>query len=119
MGALPPVPEGRSDRSLARSAWESTLRESRPVGYGVIRGGMRNYSTIGVNSFLKKHGSFSTRNTSGIRSAPDHTVPYGTVILRQGYTRHFVPGYDRAVPPGLSPFGQSHDSTLSKKMSKL
>jgi hypothetical protein len=31
------VPEGQSDRSLARSAWESVIQESRPVGYGLIR----------------------------------------------------------------------------------
>jgi hypothetical protein len=30
------VPEGQHDRSLARSAWESVLRENRPVGYGMI-----------------------------------------------------------------------------------
>src|SRR5580704_9122480 len=30
------VPEGRCDRSLARSAWKSATLKSRPVGYGVI-----------------------------------------------------------------------------------
>ena len=30
------VPEGRSDRSLARSAWESVPQKNRPVGYGMI-----------------------------------------------------------------------------------
>jgi len=34
-GALPPVPEGRSDRSLARSAWTAPPQKSRPVGYGL------------------------------------------------------------------------------------
>jgi hypothetical protein len=32
----PNVPEGRCDRSLARSAWESVPRKNRPVGYGMI-----------------------------------------------------------------------------------
>jgi hypothetical protein len=30
------VPEGRRDRSLARSAWKNGTQKSRPVGYGVI-----------------------------------------------------------------------------------
>src|SRR5271166_2078974 len=30
------VPEGRCDRSLARSAWERVPRKNRPVGYGMI-----------------------------------------------------------------------------------
>ena len=33
------VPEGRCDRSLARSAWDSAIPKSRPVGYGLIRAG--------------------------------------------------------------------------------
>jgi hypothetical protein len=35
------VPEGRCDRSLARSAWDSVTPKSRPVGYGVIGAGVR------------------------------------------------------------------------------
>jgi hypothetical protein len=30
------VPEGQSDRSQARSAWEDAPRKNRPVGYGMI-----------------------------------------------------------------------------------
>jgi hypothetical protein len=30
------VPEGRCDRSLARSAWERVPPKNRPVGYGMI-----------------------------------------------------------------------------------
>jgi hypothetical protein len=30
------VPEGRYDRSLARSAWVTAAQEIRPVGYGMI-----------------------------------------------------------------------------------
>jgi hypothetical protein len=29
-----------------------------------------------------------------------HTVTYGTAFLEGRFPRHFVPGYDRAVPPG-------------------
>jgi hypothetical protein len=34
------VPEGRRDRSLARSAWNSAIPKNRPVGHGVIRAGV-------------------------------------------------------------------------------
>ena len=44
------VPEGRSDRSLARSAWTAPPQKSRPVGYGLIRAGIRTDSMIGVIS---------------------------------------------------------------------
>jgi hypothetical protein len=30
------VPEGQSDRSQARSAWEACPQKNRPVGYGMI-----------------------------------------------------------------------------------
>jgi hypothetical protein len=33
------------------------------------------------------------------------TVPYGTALLRGRCPRHFVPGYDRTIPPGLAPKG--------------
>jgi hypothetical protein len=43
------VPEGQCDRSQARSAWNNaTPKRSRPVGYGVIRAGMRAGPMIGV-----------------------------------------------------------------------
>jgi hypothetical protein len=45
------VPEGRYDRSLARSAWDSATQKSRPVGYGLIRAGVRTDSMIGVTKF--------------------------------------------------------------------
>jgi hypothetical protein len=48
------VPEGQADRSLARSAWGSATQKSRPVGYGVIRVGVRTDSMIGVTQFRKQ-----------------------------------------------------------------
>ena len=45
------VPEGQADGSLARSAWESATQKSRPVGYGVIRVGVRTDSMIAVAKF--------------------------------------------------------------------
>jgi hypothetical protein len=50
-GRMPFVPEGQTDRSLARSAWENATPKSRPVGYGVIRAGVRADSMIGVTKF--------------------------------------------------------------------
>ncbi len=45
------VPEGQADRSLARSAWDNATAKSRPVGYGVIRAGVRADSMIEVTKF--------------------------------------------------------------------
>ena len=45
------VPEGQHDRSQARSAWDSAPQKSRPVGYGMIRAGLRTDSIIGTTKF--------------------------------------------------------------------
>jgi hypothetical protein len=47
------VPEGQADRSLARSAWKSATPKSRPVGYGMIRAGVRTDSMIEVAKLSK------------------------------------------------------------------
>jgi hypothetical protein len=44
-GRMAFIPEGQADRSQARSAWDSANPKSRPVGYGMIRAGMRTDST--------------------------------------------------------------------------
>ena len=95
----------RCDRSPARSAWDSPPQKepSRRVRCDSRRCVDR-FDDWGDYPFLRKTAHISTRITSGTRSAPDHTVPYGTVPLGWGCSRHFVPGYDRPVPPGLSPF---------------
>ena len=38
----------------------------------------------------------------GAHTYANQTVPYGTALLGWRCPRHFVPGYDRTVPPGLS-----------------
>jgi hypothetical protein len=48
MGRMAFVPDGQADRSLARSAWDSATRKTRPVGYGVIPTGVRTDPMIGV-----------------------------------------------------------------------
>jgi hypothetical protein len=76
------VPEGRCDRSLARSAWKRIPRKNCPVGYGMI----------------------GRPHLRGAHTRTNHTVPYGTVFFGWRSPRHFVPGYDRTVPPGQRPF---------------
>jgi hypothetical protein len=34
----------------------------------------------------------------------NHTVPYGRALLGRRYPRHFVPGYDHALPLGRNKF---------------
>ena len=92
------VPEGRCDRSLARSAWDSATQKSRPVEYGLIRAGLRTDSTIGVTKFEYAAHFFDEKylRVSCARS-------YRTLrddSLGRGCPRHFVPGYYHAVPPG-------------------
>src|SRR6476646_3906295 len=36
----------------------------------------------------------------GAYTCANQTVPYGTALLGWRFPRHFVPGYDRIVPPG-------------------
>ena len=56
------VPEGRCDRSLARSAWDSATQKSRPVGHGLIRAGVRTDSMIGVTEFrIRQYGAHLRR----------------------------------------------------------
>jgi hypothetical protein len=101
-GRMVCFPEGQLDRSQARSAWDNATPKSRPVGYGVIRAGVRADSMIGVTKFQIRR--LKTLTLSVGLAAPDHTVPYGTVLSEGRFPRHFVPGYDRAVPPGQRPF---------------
>jgi hypothetical protein len=50
-GRMAFVPEGQADRSLARVPGSAPPQNSRPVGYGVIRAGVRADSMIGVRNF--------------------------------------------------------------------
>jgi hypothetical protein len=49
------------------------------------------------------------RNTSWISRA-EHAVPYAPVLSGGRFSRHFVPGYDLAVPPGQKPFAPYEDT---------
>jgi hypothetical protein len=64
--------------SLARSAWDSATQKSRPVGYGLIRAGLRTDSMIGVTKFEYAAHFFDEKYLWV--SCADHTVPYGTVL---------------------------------------
>ena len=88
---LPNVPEGRGDRSLARSAWDSaTPKDPSRRGYGLIRAGVGTDSMIGVTKFRIREIPLGL-------AAPDHTVPYGTILSRSAFLRA-GPAYDVASP---------------------
>ena len=118
--------------------------KNRPVGYGVTRAGVRIDSMIGIrvgvsqvqetvryieqqldiighepfkkrNSLcLRNTAHISTRNTSGISYARSYrTLRDGSFEGR--FPRHFVPCYDRTVPPGH----MSTATALKAEMSKL
>ena len=44
--------------------------------------------------------TFSIDSCVHLQACKNHTVPYGTDLLGWRSPRHFVPGYDRIVPPG-------------------
>jgi hypothetical protein len=71
---------------------------SRPLGYGVIRAGVRNDSMIGVTN----HGRTFRRKISVGLAAPDHTVPYGTVLSRDAF-----PGTSCQATIGVVPTGHA------------
>ena len=118
-------------------AWHEVPRsappqKSRPVGYGMIRAGVRTDSKIGgeisnavslsrmemvpkclsrrVFSLPKETRRIFRREKPVGSAAPDHTVPYGTGSFEGRFPRHFVPGYDQPVSPGQKPFAHRRTS---------
>jgi hypothetical protein len=59
-------------------------QQSRPVGYGVIRAGVRTDSRIAAH----------------ISTASDHTVPYGTVVSTAAFPGTSCQATIGVVPPG-------------------
>ncbi len=101
------VPEGRCDRSLARSAWNGPTPEepSRRARYDRAQTQSQRYFASKCAPCFLSQASHSDQVR---KTGPNQTVPYGTAPLRWRCPRHFVPGYDRTVPPGLggkAPFG--------------
>src|SRR6476659_3479198 len=92
------VPEGRCDRSLARSAWDQRHPEEQPsrrVRYDSRRPAHRfdDWS----DEILNTRRTSSTRNTPGFSCARSYrTLRDGSLGGR--FPRHFVPGYDHTVP---------------------
>jgi hypothetical protein len=102
------MPEGRaqSRRDGPIVAWHEVPgtappKKNRPVGHGMIgrRPNRRGLLSKGRAVFLRKANHSNPR--IGARTGANQTVPYGTALLRSRCARHFVPGYDRTVPPGL------------------
>jgi hypothetical protein len=102
-GRMAFVPEGQADRSLARSAWVNATPQSRPVGYGVIRAGVRADSMIGVTKFQIGRVKTFTLSVGLVSCARSYrTLRDGSFEGR--FPRHFVRGYYHAVPPGQNRF---------------
>jgi hypothetical protein len=59
----------------------------------------RGLSSKGRRVFSKEGLSLQLWNGCAYRRESDRTLREG--FLRSRFTRHFVPGYDRTVPPGL------------------
>jgi hypothetical protein len=87
----------------------------------VVRAGVRAGSMFGVMKIpntksdylvLKKHGAHFDEILHGLGVA-DHTVPYGTVLSGERFSRHFVPSYNHAVPPGPKTIRPSERVALS------
>src|ERR1700679_2896530 len=77
------VPEGRSDRSQARSAWNSpTPKEpSRRARYDQAQTlSQRYFASKGAPCFLRKANLSNHR--IGAHTSANQTVPYGTALLR-------------------------------------
>jgi hypothetical protein len=70
MGRMVFVPEGQCDRSLARSAWESPPKRSRPVGYGLILAGVR--TSIGDWSIGMTVSDVKTEDIHVFGTGPSH-----------------------------------------------
>jgi hypothetical protein len=112
LGGLMPrrgsVPEGRCDRSLARSAWNSPAPKepSRRARYDRAQTQSQRYFASKCAPCFLKNANHSNHRM-GAHTGANHSVPYGTALLRWRCSWHFVPGYDRTVPPGLGakPFG--------------
>src|SRR6202790_5899237 len=79
-------------------------QKSRPVGYGMIRAGVRTDTMIGVTKFRVRK-----LIPLGL-AAPDHTVPYGTVLSRDAF-----PGTSCQATIGVVPTGRAcrHFATAS------
>jgi hypothetical protein len=59
----------------------------------------------GFNPLIRCCGEVITPIIASVRTlALIHTVPYGTGLSGWRFPRHFVPGYDHAVPLGQNTF---------------
>ena len=81
------VPVGRCDRSLARSAWKtpSPKRPSRRVRCDLRRCAHRFDDWRRVFSLPQETPRTFRREIPLGLAAPDHTVPYGTVLSRDAF----------------------------------
>ena len=87
--------------------WNKPAQKGRPVGYGVIRAGvrtdsndwLRKFRTFQKEYYLKKHGAHHDEKYLWDELRRSYrTLRHGS--FEERCSRHFVPGYDRVVPPG-------------------
>ena len=98
-GRMAFVPEGQDDRSQARSAWVIDAESPRPGGTVEVW-----WPRPPTQPSLASHLSRDRFNGS--------IVPLGRDYFTRD-SRHFVPGYYRAVPPGQKPFAHRSATQLS------
>src|ERR1700719_1565183 len=96
-----------TDRSLARSAWESVPRKNRPVGVRYDRAQLIPEVFLvhmcAVFQFQFSYSKFRHSNHRiGAQTCTNHTVPYGTALLGGA-----VPGTScqATIAPSLLPSG--------------
>ena len=142
-------PEGRCDRSLARSAWKRPPKEpSRRVRYDrahlitevfLVESASRRTTLIRVrhetpndvraDGPFPKHqhffGSLIRNLVTPILQSPNRSAAHrqeSDRTLRDGsigggdVPRHFVPGYDRTVPPGTKAIRPSGGLASSQRL---
>jgi hypothetical protein len=104
------MPEGKGSQSKRDGpivAWHEVPetappQKNRSVGHDNDLAqtlSQRYFASKAAPCFLRRANHSNHR--IGAHTGANQTVPYGTALLRWALSRHFVPGYDRAVPPGL------------------
>ncbi len=110
------VPEGRCDRSLARSAhrFQETAHDEISLGLAPIipcptGRCFEGYSGTSCQATIDPPSD--DRISLGFSCALAHTVPLRDGAFDGRFSRHFVPGYDRLVLPGQKVLFSEQDVT--------
>src|SRR6202011_3354730 len=95
--------------------------QSHTQDYKVTDMGLRRRNAFRDHFYLAiPHSKFPPSNLRiGAHTCTNHTVPYGTALLGWRSPRHFVPGYDHAVPLGRNTFRAEALTKLALMLNKL